>query len=83
MLIHPRLQNFLMRSIIFVLFYTFALWRQIRLYIKFKSNSIFENAILWLFMLLTFPSFISFKFPKEDGSNVMSSIIFRKELNLV
>ena len=33
MLIHPRLQNFLERSVVFVLFNTFVLWRQIRLHI--------------------------------------------------
>ena len=34
MLIHPRLQNFLVRSAIFVLFNTFVLWRQTRLHIN-------------------------------------------------
>ena len=40
-------------------------------------------SFMFIFILLTSPSFISFNFPKDDGSNVMSSIIFRKELNLV
>lgn len=34
MLIHTRLQNFLVRSAIFVLFNTFVLWRQTRLHIN-------------------------------------------------
>ena len=34
MLIHPRLQNFLERSVIFVLSNTFVLWRQTRLHIN-------------------------------------------------
>ena len=34
MLIHPRLQNFLERSAIFVLSNTFVLWRQTRLHIN-------------------------------------------------